>query len=292
MILHRVARAAGGLGCALLATFGLVGASIHPAAATVSGVVRVSKSSALDSTSAKSVTVPCPSGELVMGSGAQINIATSGKAALGSITPLPGLSGVNAVAYETGSGTTANWSLKAYAVCGVPSGGLQLVTKTTSINSSNKVATATCPTGTKVIGTGAQVSTSDPGKVVLSSIAPNNTLASVRSAAVELGSGTTNNWYLKSYAICVAPSVVPALQWIAADGTPSSNHDRAVTISCPSGKHLLDAGGELLTTGADPTHLVIDEITPISLYSVTVVGAEAVGGTSQVWNVAAYAICG
>jgi len=84
------------------------------------GLQIVSAQSAVDSSSAKSAFAACPAGTKVIGTGGQINTASSGRAVVDEITPFPNLSGVSAIGVETGVGTTDNWSVQAYAVCATP----------------------------------------------------------------------------------------------------------------------------------------------------------------------------
>ena len=57
------------------------------------------------------------------------------------------------------------------AICATPPGGLQLVTATSPTSSASKGVTATCPTGKRVLGTGADLA-GGLGQVVLTTSPP------------------------------------------------------------------------------------------------------------------------
>src|SRR6478672_10422069 len=84
----------------LTSAFAVIGQS-SPANALSSDLHLYSASSTVDSTGAKSATVSCPFGRYVMGTGAQVNIAQTGKAGIQSVTVLPGGNAVTAVAAES-----------------------------------------------------------------------------------------------------------------------------------------------------------------------------------------------
>src|SRR4051794_28562073 len=179
---NRVVLAAGALSLAAAAL------GVHqagPAAAAGAGLHLVSATTAIDSTNTKSITVTCPTGQWVAGPGGQISITQTGKAGLVSITPLPGGTAVTVVAAETGAGTSANWYLKAFATCVDPAFGIYRASAMSEINSENKIVTASCPANWHVIGTGAQVSSPNAGRVTINAIKPSSNLTSVAVTAAE-----------------------------------------------------------------------------------------------------------
>lgn len=262
---------------------------LAPASATVgAGLQLASATSPIDSSQTKSVTVTCPGDAYVTGTGAQISIAKAGKAALVSVTPLPGLKAVTVVAAETGKGTTQNWYLKAYANCVEPVFGIYLAKATSPIDSVNKLVTANCPSGWSLSGTGGQVSSPDAGKVFLHGI--NVSLTSVTAGAVENGTGTSNNWYVTAYAICVQNGAVPGLQLVSSTTAVDSSHAKSAEALCPAGKRVLGAAAQLTTP--DPNRVIIEDMNAVpNLSGVTTVAAEGTGATAQGWIVTSYAFC-
>src|SRR4051812_43892834 len=181
----------------------IAGAS-GPASAAGSGLELVSKYSAISSSHAKSVTAMCPSGKKVVGAGGEELGPNGSKVPLEDITPLPNLSGVNVVATESFGGLNQNWELQAFAICANPLPGQQLVSHESVIDSTPaKSAVVFCPSGKSVVGAGGQVNVGQSGPVVLDEITPLPNLSGVNVVGAETPAGTTNNWTVKAYAICV-----------------------------------------------------------------------------------------
>jgi len=262
-------------------------ATASTASAAGSGLELVAQQSPTDSTGAKSVTALCPTGKMVVGAAGQINVGTAGKAVLEDVTPLPNLTGVNVVGTETGAGTTANWSVKAYAICAYPLVTMQMVSQASIVDSNSKALLLTCPTNTQVIGAGGQVNIGTSGPVGLHEITP-ETATTVRVIAGEIGKGTSANWNMNGYAICAWPPL--GLQTVRTTSTVDSKHAKAVVAHCPAGKRVVGAGADI--TANDGSHVMLDEITPLpDLSGVNAVGTELAGGTTQSWTVSAEAVC-
>lgn len=149
----------------------------------------------------------------------------------------------------------------------------------------SKSATATCPFGKRVLGAGAEIN-GGRGRVVMDHITPDGTLRSVTAGATEDPAGTSNQWTVTAYAICAAP--VPGLELIPATTGPSASNQNAVA-TCPAGKRVVGAGGELIAANG---RIVMSRITPDrALTRVTVVSLEDAAPTVVPWSVRAYAIC-
>ncbi|WP_157979820.1 hypothetical protein [Kribbella monticola] len=80
------------------------------------GLERVAATSPTDSATDKSVTATCPAGKKVVGTGHELTNA-KGQVLLDDVVPSEDLTSVRAEAFEDQDGTTAAWSLTAYAVC-------------------------------------------------------------------------------------------------------------------------------------------------------------------------------
>ena len=168
------------------------------------GLVRVAVTSA--STSAdKSVSAACPSGTRLLGTGGEI-INGGGQVALNDVIPGSGLQTATVRAMEDQNGTTANWSVTAFAICANPVAGLERVDATSASDSSGKFVTASCPAGKRAVGAGAEL-TGGGGQVVLDYIGGTvANLATTKAQAKEDEDGTTANWTVRSFAICAASS--------------------------------------------------------------------------------------
>jgi hypothetical protein len=87
-----------------------------------------------------------------------------------------------------------------------------------------------------------------------------------------------------------ASAAVAGLQLVSVESLINSIAAKSATVSCPSGKKVIGAGGQINTAASG--QVVLDEITPLpNLTGVSVVGVETGGGTTSNWSVKAYAIC-
>ena len=147
--------------------------------------------------------------------------------------------------------------------------------------------TATCPTGKRVLGTGADLA-GGLGQVVLDDIAPNAGLTAVTAFGVEDGNGYSGNWTIRAYAVCANPPA--GLQRVATTSASSSGGTgKLQTATCPTGKDLLGLGAEL-TGGAG--QVVVNELNPSTdPASVDVFAYEDEDGQAANWSLTAYAIC-
>jgi hypothetical protein len=150
----------------------------------------------------------------------------------------------------------------------------------------SKTATATCPPGQKVLGTGAEIN-GGLGRVAMDRIVPSGSLTSVTAGATENRDGITSNWTIKAYAVCATPP--QGLQLVAPAPTTPKASNQYTTARCPAGKKVLGAGGELI--GANG-RIVMRGVSPdFNLGSVGVGSHEDADPTSIPWSVRAYAIC-
>jgi hypothetical protein len=165
------------------------------------------QSFAFDSSTTKSVTVTCPAGTRVLGAGGGIISETSSglrQVVLEELVPNAGLTSVTATGHEDETGEDNEWALFAHPVCANPPPGLELVSATSPVNSSNKTVTATCPADKNLIGTGADID-GGVGQVVLDEVTPTAELRSVLVTGMEDETGHAGAWSVRSYAICASP---------------------------------------------------------------------------------------
>jgi hypothetical protein len=121
--------------------------------------------------------------------------------------------------------------------------------------------------------------------VALNGIIPNAALTNVTVRGLEDEDGFAGNWRITGAAICTTP---PGLERVVA-ASPNDSLNKSVTATCPNGKRVLGAGGEISGGGRQVT--LNDLIPGSSQKSVIVQGFEDEDGTSSNWQVRAFAIC-
>jgi hypothetical protein len=161
-------------------------------------VTRTWRTSAWNSAVRKTVTITCPAGKVVYGTGAEVTGAT-GAVAISDI--IPSTTQVTVSAVEIDNGTAANWKVRAYGLCAESQANRELVSQTTASNSLNKGATAVCPAGKELTGTGFDIA-NDNGRVAVEDLWPQDAEAHAYASEV---AGNSGNWALTTYAICVTP---------------------------------------------------------------------------------------
>jgi hypothetical protein len=257
------------------------------ASAAVPGLQRVTSFSASDSLASKSVTVECPAGKQLIGTGADIGGSGFQRVVLDDIRVNSLLTRVTVTGFEIEGGTTASWELKATAVCASPLPGLQMVQATSASDSQNtKGATASCPTGKQLVGTGGEI-TGGLGEVVIDDVRPNPGLSRVTVTGFEDANGTAGNWHVDAYAICANP--LPGLQ-LATQTSANDTSGKRILANCPGGTKLLDAAGEI-TGGLGRVGMI--EMAPANPLTEgnTVAAIQMDGGAAPNWSLNAYAIC-
>jgi hypothetical protein len=128
-------------------------ASSHSASATVIGVEQAGKTSATTSAN-KGATVTCPGGKKVVGAGADVTPGF-GEVVIDDIRPSDDLRSVKVLAREQEGGSANTWFVQARATCAYAPPGLERVTVASASTSANKTVVAPCPTGKRLLGTGA-----------------------------------------------------------------------------------------------------------------------------------------
>ena len=204
------------------------------------GLELVSATSPVDSAN-KSVVATCPGSKKLLGSGAKITGGTR-QVLLDGILPNQGLSNVTVNALEDeGAGTSANWSVTAYAICAPNMPGLQRIAATgPSDSTSPKIVAASCPVGKSVIGMGGTIN-SPNGQVALDALFPDASLSSASISAAEDGTGNTANWSLSAFAIC-APTT--QLTTVVPPGRGTSG-GAGFEGTCPAGMLPAGVGGDI-----------------------------------------------
>jgi hypothetical protein len=150
-----------------------------------------------------SVTALCPAGKKVVGAGGRISGGQ--RFVVDSVDPFGDLSGVSVegAGDERAPDPALSWGVGAYAVCVNPPAGLRLVSATTGFSPDNKTKSVTCPSGTKLHGTGGGL-TGAFGQAHVYRLAPHSSARTVRADidARQDFNGSSNSWQAYVYAIC------------------------------------------------------------------------------------------
>ena len=158
-------------------------------------VIATSGSSSVD----KFVTATCPAGKRLVASGADV-LSGRGNVMIEQMVPDLTTNSVTVLGHEQNP-TPDNWQDRASAVCADPLPGLVRVFTTSASNSTNsKTATASCPAGTVLTGTGAETLSSG-GQAAVESIEPNAFINGVTARGTEIRP-TSLNWTVTAFAIC------------------------------------------------------------------------------------------
>jgi hypothetical protein len=293
----------------VLAAAGFVGAMVvmaGPAAALPGTTIRISTTSASNSSSDKTVTTTCPAGKKLVGAGAILNNGGT-RVIIDSIvpngSPNTAPSAVTVKALEDETGTAANWSVTAYGVCtSLPITSVVRVSATSAANSNpTRAAIATCPHGTHtLLGSGFDIVTGN-GEVNMHDLIPDlSGDGQVTVRAHEDSTGFGGTWSLTAYAVC---GVVDGDVQLAQGNAAMNSTDKAATAHCADGYTALSGGVDLFSTvegaganlGFANNRLVIDQVRPNgSLFTtpreVTVSVREA-SPSAEIWWPVTYAVC-
>lgn len=274
---------------AVIATQALVQLAGAAPASALPGLQVVSVASGFDSLASKSITANCPAGKKVVGGGGRVN-AAGGKAGVTELSPVTGtIDGFKATGFETDNGFAGTWSIQAYAICANPITGLQVVSKTKAPSSSDfQLEAIGCPTGKRVIGTGARIN-NPAGQVALQAKGTNNPDATFGSvSAYEDIDGFSGNWGLTAFAICL-PNPIAGFSIASASSSWNSDALKIVNVSCPAGTKVHDI---MFSTGAGNGDPVLDALVPTNALPTS---AQAIvreeTGTTENWSVMVQAIC-
>jgi hypothetical protein len=218
--------------------------------ARVAGLVRVFDASADNSTDVKRAIATCPVGKQILGGGGWItgaDEAVSRRVVLTGLIPYRTGNGRYAYAVsasETYAGTSGAWHVNAYASCSDPVTGHHIVAASTSRSSGEvKRATAVCPTGQRVVGTGAAINFSIwPGPdgrpvemargIGLQVLRADALGGLTRAQAREAQGGYPYSWWLDAYAVCTDPPYKYQIRTGGSDATGSENEKGVNSGAC------------------------------------------------------------
>ena len=109
-------------------------------------------------TASPSVTAPCPAGKRLVGTGGEL-LGGSGHVVLHRMRPNSSVNSVTVSAHDDSDPTSTPWSVRAYAICASPIAGLITVSGNHDLLEPTfaNTATARCPAGTHLLGTGFEI---------------------------------------------------------------------------------------------------------------------------------------
>jgi hypothetical protein len=262
----------------LLCLAGAILALASSASAAVPGLTPVTVDSAVNSAN-KSATATCPPGDQVLGVGGGIG-SGSGQVIVDDWMQLSATQA--AVRGVEEHPFAPSWDVRATAICANPLPGRTQVIATTVPSSVDKYVTATCPPGTQLVASGADI-LSGKGDVMIEEMVPDLTTNSVEVLAHE-HNPTSRSWEARASAICANP--LPGLVRVFASSASNSTNSKTATVSCPAGTVLTGTGAETYSSGGNAA---IESIDP-NAFSVTARATEA-HATSLNWTLSVFAIC-
>jgi hypothetical protein len=167
----------------------------------LSGLELAHTGSSYSSSSTRTHTVSCPAGKRVIGAGGTI-WQGEGRVKVDEIRPNESLEQVTVYASEDQDGTSANWSLRAYAVCAYAPTGLVRVRAAAANGWDRRAVTATCPSEKRLLSVAGGVEATNRTPMRVYQMQPSLDLktATVRVGTHGSTSGATGE--VRAYAIC------------------------------------------------------------------------------------------
>jgi hypothetical protein len=230
------------------------------------------------------MTVSCPAGKRVLSVGSWIAFGNTNQVLLDDLRPSSDLTSVFVNAVEDETGTTDNWELTAAAICAVPPPGLERVSASSPLNSSNKGVQVSCPTGKRVLGAGADINSLN-GQVTLEDIRPNAALTSVSVNAHEDETGNPANWGVTAYAVCA--NAIAGLERISEATAVDSTGVKILFPSCTNGKVMTGIGADINSFNGEVQLSSIN----YGFENILLEAVEDETGNSAGWGLTAYVIC-
>jgi hypothetical protein len=172
----------------------------------VAGLAIYEQQSGSSSDSVQATAVGCPTGQVVLGSGARITypVSPGGRGVALQVVRPSGTGDIaRAQAHENPNGYSGSWMVTASAICAPKPSGYQVVfgASLDPSTSAVKTATSTCPGSLRMISAGAATSTIAPGNVSLTEVNP-QTDRTVQSKATE-NFPTSQDWdFVVASAVC------------------------------------------------------------------------------------------
>jgi hypothetical protein len=200
--------------------------------------------------------------------------------------PRPGLVAVGLTAAMAGSLAGPVAPAREPAVAPLP--GIEVVAIPSFLSSTDKMATAECPEGKKVIDAGGSIVAGN-GQVTIDDVVPDAGLTFVNVTGLETGP-YGQDWRVIAYATCADP--LPGLEWIKAQTASNSTTPKRLTVACSPGKTVLGNGYAI--TGGDGQAFVHESVPNgrpgVAATQVSLTGVEG-DSYGRAWYLAGYLIC-
>jgi hypothetical protein len=273
------------------------GAPASAAAPIVSGIVRV-EAGTFGSNSPQTATAECPAGKQILGGGGVVygHPNDTLKLTLTQLEPVDSVNGTDLHGFVvTGAETDrvdTPWTVSAYAICADPVDGHHIEDESTGMSTSamQRIA-AVCPSGMRVLGSGATINNPSGHEVGLQVARASGTGDIVRAQAHADASGYDRAWSVTAFAVCAIKPAGYEVRY-GESGRSASESTKPAEVSCSTGRRLIAAGAAVTNTA--PGHVTLQRSIPYSSPSYNSVSAMAVENTplGSPWAViVAQAIC-
>ncbi|WP_155336934.1 hypothetical protein [Acrocarpospora corrugata] len=160
--------------------------------------------------------------------------------------------------------------------------GRVIVADSSENDSRDKGVEVACPSGKRVIGTGADISGGVGGSVIIDQVIP--TVDTVSAYGVETPDGTEAPWTIRVWAVCASPH---GTTYTRSQSTTSHPNPKFLALSCHPGDWLLGSGYQL--EGARG-NVSVTELVP-TLTGVSVDTKENHRGYAADYYLRVFAIC-
>jgi hypothetical protein len=230
----------------LVAALTLAGAG--PAAAAIRNLEDVGAGPSSTTASSATAEATCPGAKRALAGG--FAVGGDGRVILDDLRPLADQSGFRGQAVKDESAVDS-YFFGVHALCASPVPGLERVSATSALNSSNKQVSVTCPAGKRLIGTGAEVNAGS-GQVVLNALRPDPGLTTLTAEGAEDQTGYGGPWSITVHGVCAQP--LAGLQYVETTGNPSIFGQ--LDLPCGGGRAFLGTGGTISGGPAGEVRLV------------------------------------
>ena len=267
------------------------------AAPSVEDVVRV-EAGTFASVSPQQATAECPMGYKILGGGGSVVGGPSDgtKLTLTQLEPLTsvfgsGQHGFQVTGVETATVNT-NWSVTAVAICARNVTGHLLVdAETGQTDSPMKATAARCPSGRRVLGSGARIDVADDHGIGLQ-VARASGIGDIARAQAHIAPGPSQGtWTLTAFAVCATTPEGYEVRY-GQSGETGSQTVKQAEIQCTNGGRLVSAGAAI--TNVAPGNVSLQRSLPYSSDVYNSASARAVENTTfgDPWDfIVAQAIC-
>jgi hypothetical protein len=200
--------------------------------------------------------------------------------------PRPGLFAIGLTTAMVGSLAGPVAPAREPAVASLP--GIEVVAIPSFLSSTDKMATAECPEGKKVIDAGGSIDTGS-GQIAIDDVVPDAGLNFVNVTGLET-TAHGKDWRVIAYATCADP--LPGLEWIKAQTASNSITPKRLTVACSPGKTVLGNGYAI--TGGDGQAFVHESVPNgrpgVAATQVNLTGVEG-ESYAGAWDLAGFLIC-